>query len=240
MVHSEWSSTSNSLKRVSRFSTVEVGCFDPELYMFSLALCKYKSPIALAKELLAPGGSSVLRRVSLEEMYERAQKLMNSNEVILDGDSDDEDDEQPKELKSIRFSIRDPITMGALKSPVRGRNCRHLSCIDLNSFLGLNKSPSGQRWKCGYCENFLSYEDLEHCALTEEACKRFGSQITNLRHMVEFREDHSMVLCKPVRSHQERARAKKLAADATLATKESSNSRNMAEEVVELLDSDSE
>ena len=117
-------------------------------------------------------------------------------------------------------------------------------CFDLGSFLFLNKYSSGQRWKCAYCENFLSYVDLEHCALTEQAAQRFGDQITNLRNMVEFREDKSMVLCEPVRSHQERARAKKLAEAGTAASKqkEASNfgAAGGANDVVDLLDSDSD
>ena len=108
-----------------------------------------------------------------------------------------------------------------------------LQCFDLGSFLDMNKSPSGQRWKCGHCENFLSHEDLEHCALTEKASRQFGDQIGSLQHMVEFKEDGSMSLCKPVRSHQERVQAKKLA------TKES-QSGSGAQDVVEILDSDSD
>lgn len=239
MIHKEWSSTATSLKRQSNHSRLELGCYDKELYMFSMALCRYRSPQTLSQQLLQ---TDMLKRVSLDEMYGRAKKLMESNEVVLDSDSDDGNENnqsKPKDLRSIRFSIRDPITMAVLKNPVRGKKCLHLSCFDLNGFLELNKSPSGQRWKCGYCENFLSYIDLEHCSLTEAAAKKFGDQINYLQHMVELREDKSMHLCKPVRSHQERARAKKLATDTNAAT-QTSLSGDGANEVVELLDSDSD
>jgi len=232
-VHKTYSSTQNSLKAASNDSFVQLGCYDKELYMFSLALCKYRAPTAIHRTLLQ---STQLPRVGLDEMQQRAKKLMENNEVILDSDSEDEKDNGAinTELKSIRFSIRDPITMGILKTPVRGRNCLHFSCFDLCNFLELNKSAGGQRWKCGYCEDFLSFEDLEHCALTEKAAQQFGNQISNLQHMVEFKEDGSMSLCKPVRSHQERARAKKMAA----ANDTTPNS--VSKEVVELLDSDSD
>ena len=71
-----------------------------------------------------------MKRVSLIEMHERAKKLMDSKEVVLDDDSDNDQNghnNQPKELRSIRFSIRDPITMAPLKVPVRGTKCRHVS-----------------------------------------------------------------------------------------------------------------
>jgi len=114
-----------------------------------------------------------------------------------------------------------------------------LQCFELNSFLEVSKPPSGQRWKCPHCELFLSYVDLEHCALTEQASKRFGNQITNLQHMVEYREDKTMALCKPIKSHQERARARKAAAKSNTAASKNATSAS-ANEVVELLDSDSD
>ena len=116
-------------------------------------------------------------------------------------------------------------------------------CFGLDSFLDLNKSPSGQRWKCGNCDKFLSYIDLEHCSLTELASKQFGEQIGPLQYRVQLREDRSMVMCKASRSHQERARARKAAADAKSSTKNDSKTRGTVQrtnEVVELLDSDSD
>jgi hypothetical protein len=127
IIHNAWSSSSSSLKsKKSKRTEIQLGCYDPELYMFSLALCRYQAPSSLSKTLLE--NPQLLRRVSIEEMHQRAKKLMESNEVILDGDTDDDDDEnKPAELRSIRFSIRDPLTMAALKTPVRGKGCLHFS-----------------------------------------------------------------------------------------------------------------
>lgn len=242
MVHSMWSSTTNSLKRSSRHSTIELGCYDPELYMFHLALCRYRSPQTLSRTLLNASDHRMLKRVGLEEMYERIRK---KTEVLTCDSDDDENGEQSdnKADESFRFPIRDPLTLAAIEVPVRGRNCLHLTCFGLNSFLNLNKSASGQRWKCGNCDKFLSYVDLEHCSLTELAAKRFGDQIGVLQFTVELREDKSMVLCRARRSHQERARARKIAADARSQTKNDVQSGGLAaetNEVVELLDSDSD
>ena len=115
-----------------------------------------------------------------------------------------------------------------------------LQCFDLASYLDINKTPSGQRWKCGHCETFLSYEDLELCALTEKASNQFGAHMDFLQNMVEIKEDGSMSLCKPVRSHQERARAKAAAAGNNASQKQTSQAGGGAQEVVELLDSDSD
>ena len=128
LVLNAWELKSKS-RRGSSPSIVELSCYDPQIYMFSLALCRYRSPTALQSLLLQPN-YQMMKRVSLIEMHERAKKLMDSKEVVLDDDSDNDQNghnNQPKELRSIRFSIRDPITMAPLKVPVRGTKCRHVS-----------------------------------------------------------------------------------------------------------------
>lgn len=85
-----------------------------------------------------------------------------------------------------------------------------MKCFDLGNYLEMNKTVSGQRWKCLRCELFLSYQDLEFCALTELGLKRFGKKMTAEQHMVEYRgENRSMDLMPPVRTRQERTQAKK-------------------------------
>jgi len=104
-------------------------------------------------------------------------------------------------------------------------------CFDLGTYLELNKTAGGQRWKCGCCELFLSYQDLEVCALTEQGLKRFGDKMTSGQHMVEFREDKSMELMKPPRSRQERTRAKK-----AVSNNNSSTNNQASSGVIEILE----
>mmetsp|Transcript_25291 Transcript_25291/g.69715 ORF Transcript_25291/g.69715 Transcript_25291/m.69715 type:complete len:149 (-) Transcript_25291:3246-3692(-) len=120
-------------------------------------------------------------------------------------------------------------------------------CFDLNSFLDIYKTAGGQRWKCGYCENFISHEDLEYCTLTDKMVKQFGDEMSNLQHTVEFKEDRSMMLCKPVRTSKERTKMKKERAAAAATAKGNPDGASSAagnwggaDEVVEILDSDSE
>ena len=127
-VHHAYASTITSLRQTSANSTVELGCYESQLYMFSLALCRYQSPQTLCQTLLR---SPMLRRVGLDEMQQRAKTIMESNEVVLDGDSDEDKSNTngngAKELKNIRFSIMDPLQLRPLQNPVRGRKCLHLS-----------------------------------------------------------------------------------------------------------------
>jgi hypothetical protein len=83
-----------------------------------------------------------------------------------------------------------------------------VQCFDLDVFLQVHEGVSGQRWKCARCESFLSYKDLEFCALTDFALTCFKDHMTTDQHMVEVREDRSLELMKPTRSRAERERAK--------------------------------
>jgi hypothetical protein len=65
------------------------------------------------------------------------------------------------------------------------------------------------RWKCCHCEHFLSYDELEYCALTKEALIRFGDKVGLDKHMVELQEDGSMRLVTPFASGLEKERHRK-------------------------------
>ena len=133
LLHSSWSSTSTSLSSFP-YSVIECGCHDSEAYWFSLALVKYQSPQSITATLLNKNNRT-LKRLSLPESYDRAIKMMKNNEVTLD-DSDDEDNNnnghQKKNpstevLKRIQFSLKDPLAMTVIKTPVRGSECKHFS-----------------------------------------------------------------------------------------------------------------
>jgi predicted alpha/beta-fold hydrolase len=46
---------------------------------------------------------------------------------------------------------------------------------------------SGGRWRCASCEQFLAYQDLQLCGLTEAALERYGKEASSARDRVEFR-----------------------------------------------------
>jgi len=62
----------------------------------------------------------------------------------------DDDIEVAGEAQTL--SRRDPVTMDDIKVPVRGRDCKHLECIDLQPFVDMAKNNDSSgfkgRWKC--------------------------------------------------------------------------------------------
>jgi hypothetical protein len=101
--------------------TFELCCHDNEQYFFSLALCKYRSPQSLSRDV-----KKGLKKLTLEASFQRAKDMMKNNEISLD--SDEENNKGGGgQLGRTLFSLQDPISKVAIVTPVRGKRCRHFS-----------------------------------------------------------------------------------------------------------------
>ena len=76
----------------------------------------------------------------------------NSKEFILKtlraGDEEIQSD-------SIKFSLKCPISMCFLETPVRGINCKHIQCFNLEQYINLQRTFKVNRWKCPICKEFV-------------------------------------------------------------------------------------
>ena len=76
-------------------------------------------------------------------------------------------------------------------------HCQRLfQCFDLQTWLSNYEVVSGGRWRCGCCESFLSYEDLQLCGLTRAALEKFENEASRTRDRVEVFSNRSFVLLK--------------------------------------------
>lgn len=57
-----------------------------------------------------------------------------------------------------RVSLRCPLTVMRIKTPVRGQHCDHPQCIDLIGYIGFSESAGN--WQCPVCMKPLPYPDL--------------------------------------------------------------------------------
>merc|ERR1712238_441181 len=112
----------------------------------------------------------------------RAKEYMAGQIVSID-DSDDD------KVKSLTFSLLCPISKTVMQTPVRGRDCKHMQCMDLRSFLHANKNVTGGRWRCGVCESFVSVRELVHCGLFQAMLVSLGNQVSSSRDRVSLRSD---------------------------------------------------
>ncbi|KAL3764063.1 hypothetical protein ACHAW5_000538 [Stephanodiscus triporus] len=126
-------------------------------FALHVAICEYVSPDALYDQLMGKvvGSDVIIPRMSLRSARKLAKDYLADQTVSII-DSDDEDDnaridtgDKPSGDKHLNFSLLCPISMTAMETPVRARQCKHLQCFDLRNFLHANKSVTGGRWRCG-------------------------------------------------------------------------------------------
>jgi MIZ/SP-RING zinc finger len=165
----ETSSNPNAKKRKDELLNIttiltpgknEIGIYqinDPNVYAVGLFLVSRKSEIALISEIRSNNCLSV----------EKSKEFIFR--TLASGDQD-------IQSKSIKFSLRCPITMTLMEIPVRGSNCSHIQCFNLAPYVFLQPHSKVNRWRCPTCNNFVYdmivdlfiLEIVEQAKLTEE------------------------------------------------------------------------
>merc|ERR1712194_953881 len=89
----------------------------------------------------------------------------------------------------LTFSLSCPITLVKLSIPARGRNCDHVQCFDLLTFLSSNSFPSARRWRCVFCEKFTPVNELVVCQMFKSMLEKFNNDIEpGCKDKVELRD----------------------------------------------------
>lgn len=165
-------------------------------YALHVAICEYVAPDELYKEVMGEkaGGDMTIPKISLRSATKRAKEYLVSQMVSIP-DSDDEDKDANSQGKnhgeneSLTFSLLCPMSMSVMRTPVRGRNCKHMQCFDLRNFLDANKNVTGGRWRCGVCCDFVNVRDLVHCGLFQAMVDELGEQVSISRDRVSVHSD---------------------------------------------------
>lgn len=120
-------------------------------WFIAMCLCDRRTPEDLQKWVLS------MNRLP----YEAAEaKTMDSIHRFFGQKENDEDIDILD--TSCRVRLICPITLTRLITPVRGRQCLHLQCFDLTSFLEVTRATKafGNRWKCVECNAIVRPRDL--------------------------------------------------------------------------------
>mmetsp|Transcript_18198 Transcript_18198/g.42346 ORF Transcript_18198/g.42346 Transcript_18198/m.42346 type:complete len:450 (+) Transcript_18198:38-1387(+) len=87
-----------------------------------------------------------------------------------------------------------PLTLTRMKIPVRGRQCQHLRCFDLEAYLSTSASTLYQRrWHCPLCDRRVLPADIVICGLTERLLEQADPALTQ----VPLNPDSSAARAKP-------------------------------------------
>ncbi|CAF0821072.1 unnamed protein product [Brachionus calyciflorus] len=62
------------------------------------------------------------------------------------------------ETKKIKISLKCPLTQLKIKIPSKGKNCTHIQCFDLETYIELNEKSG--RWCCPICDKISCYQNL--------------------------------------------------------------------------------
>lgn len=123
----------------------------------------------------------------------------DTGDVVDVGDYDNDGDEDENLLvESERVDLLCPLSRDRIITPVRGKKCEHIQCIDLQYFIDSNLKDNGKKWymSCPICFRQLLPEDLRLDEYMMEIIKssmrtRKSSVATNDYHLddVEYYEN---------------------------------------------------
>ncbi|KAK4262817.1 hypothetical protein QN277_028325 [Acacia crassicarpa] len=93
--------------------------------------------------------------------------------AVTSFDSDSDIIEGPSQI-----SLNCPISFTRLKTPVKGRSCKHYQCFDFDNFVKINsRRPS---WRCPHCNQYVCYADICIDRHMVEVLKSVGDNVSEV------------------------------------------------------------
>ncbi|KAI7898458.1 uncharacterized protein BX663DRAFT_524787 [Cokeromyces recurvatus] len=105
---------------------------------------------------------------------------------LLGNNQTNDDDDIMVIQESVKLRLKCPITMKRMKQPVRGQNCKHVDCFDLEGYLIVNKTRNPV-WQCPHCSTVVGPKSLARDALTEKLLKELPKNVVE----IEYTQDHT-------------------------------------------------
>jgi hypothetical protein len=105
--------------------TIELGCHESVPFVYCLAVHKYRTVGDFIETLRLS-----MSRASPDDGAKKVCSLLKtaSTTICIDTDEDEPDD---KEVGKLVFSLRCPLTREPIKTPIRGKNCKHFQVSDI-------------------------------------------------------------------------------------------------------------
>lgn len=77
-----------------------------------------------------------------------------------------------------RISLNCPIGLTRIKTPVKGRTCKHFQCFDFDNFIEINCNRP--LWRCPHCNEYVSYTDICLDRNMVEILKKVGENVVEV------------------------------------------------------------
>ncbi|CEP07124.1 hypothetical protein [Parasitella parasitica] len=98
----------------------------------------------------------------------------------------DDDEDLVIVQKSVTLKMKCPLTFKRMSQPVRGVNCKHIDCFDLDAYLMVNKVEN-PTWACPHCNNITGPTSLARDLLVEQ----FLTTLPKRASEIEFVGNHT-------------------------------------------------
>ncbi|KAG0176924.1 hypothetical protein DFQ28_005670 [Apophysomyces sp. BC1034] len=93
--------------------------------------------------------SVLSRTLSIEVVQNLINSRLGKLQISNQPDTSRDDDEIEIHQQHYRMSLKCPISLLRIQQPVRGEDCKHPDCFDLQSYLVINQDSI--TWKCPHC-----------------------------------------------------------------------------------------
>jgi hypothetical protein len=135
-------------------------------------------------EFLHPGESGicvvqVVRNKSMEEMVSHVVSSQTTQNGYMQTNCGDGDLEEVNYM----LSLRCPLGLHRIQTPVKGRSCTHAQCFDLKTYLEF--SHQQQLWQCPVCTYRSPYKDL----VVDPKFQQILSSVSSEHHQVIMHRD---------------------------------------------------
>ena len=91
----------------------------------------------------------LVKHHSNHELFQRI--LQHCDSLKKNEDASKVEGNQEIQMEKVHIELKCPLSFQRIKVPVKGRECVHDSCVDLESMILFNKSANRQ-WRCPICK----------------------------------------------------------------------------------------
>ncbi|KAK7253064.1 hypothetical protein RIF29_37469 [Crotalaria pallida] len=100
----------------------------------------------------------------LQDYVQPAATSVDSDSDIIEGHS--------------QISLNCPISFTRIKTPVKGRSCKHFQCFDFDNYIDI--SSRRPHWRCPHCNQCVSYADIRLDRNMVEVLKDVGENVVEV------------------------------------------------------------
>jgi len=221
--------------------SLEMCSYDEDTYNLQLSIVEYVSPQSLFQKCMRQEPEGIAK-LTFEEGRALVQQNLDKKDAVVLDDSDDDEGKNDASVNPqniyLTCSLVCAVSMSAIRTPVRGKNCKHMQCFDLQNYLQSNATVSGGRWRCVVCEDFVPVEDLMVDGFIAKILERHGKDVSTSRDKVEIYKDGTYKLLheNKLRYQKKRPLSSDASDNSSKRSKLESKSAALSNEIIDISD----